>query len=58
MKLSSKVKTRWETFVKKQHRGTPRDEGSQFRERTETLKSMKEQCRDRRGHGYVLESGV
>jgi hypothetical protein len=58
MKLSSKVKTRWETFVKKQRRGTLSDEGSKFRERTETLKSMKEQYRDRSEHGYVLESGI
>ena len=58
MKLLSKVKTRRETFVKKGSRGTLSDEGSKFRERTETLKSMKEQYRERHKPGYVLESGV
>ena len=58
MKLSSKVKTRWQTFVKKQRRGTLSDEGSKFRERTEMFKAMKEQYRERGEHDYVLESGV
>jgi len=57
MKLSSKVKTRRETFVKKQGKSTP-SEGEQFRQRTEMLKSMKELYRERGELGYVLESGI